>query len=348
MNEIKIYGEIGTKEANSQQFTTQLAEIESKGAKRIVIRLNSVGGSVIDGNVIFNAMMLSSLHIKIIIDGLAASMASLLLLAANEVEICENAFIMIHRPTSDGGGNADTIESIVKPLRDIENTMILSFASKTGLSESDIKTKWFDGNDHWLNADEAIQYRLANRKIAAVAKDIKTLNIRSLKSLNVNNLYNRFAASLNNKNEYDMKKELIETFELKGVTAESSDEEVIQALVEKFDALEKQVNENTESQISALLDSAIKSRKINPMQRNTYVSIGKTTGIAALTAVLNDIRPIPTITSLIQDHKGGIPPVNAPKAKAEWTLEDYRKNAPNELKSNPKLFNELVKREYGE
>jgi ATP-dependent protease ClpP protease subunit len=345
-NEIKIYGEIGTKEANSQAFTSQLKEIEGKGATAAVIRINSLGGDVIDGNVMFNAMMLSPLHIKIVVDGLAASMASLLLIAADEVEICENAFVMIHRPTGGGGGNADTLESIVKPLRDIENVMIQCFAKKTGISESEIKTKWFDGNDHWLNADEAVQYHLADRKTAAVAKDIKTLNVKALKAVSLNNIYSRFAASLNNKNDNNMKKELIEVFELKGVTAESSDEEVIQKLVEKFDALEKQVNESTENQINALLDEAQNDKKITHFQRNTYKSIGQTAGISALATVLKDIRPIPSITDMILDENKKTA-TDRPKSKADWTLDDYRKHAPNELKNNPQLYNTLVKKEYG-
>jgi len=345
--EIKIYGEIGTKDANAQQFTSDLKIAEQSGAKSVIIRLHSVGGSVIDGNVIFNAMILSPLHIKIIIDGLAASMASLFLIAADEVEICENALIMIHRPTGGGGGNADTIESIVKPLRDIESVMIQSFATKTGIPTDDVKNKWFDGEDHWLNADEAVQYHLADRKIAAVAKGV-TAKITA--KLDTDSIYKRFASSLNIKNEYNMKKELIEIFDLKGVTAESSDEEVMQKLIEKFDALEKQVNESTETQVNALLDTAEKEFKISATQRNTYFTIGKTAGVAALNAVLGDIKPIPSIYSMIRDKDKNNTENDKgmPKAKADWKLDDYRKNAPHELRNNPKLYKALVKQEYGE
>ncbi|GAB6119586.1 head maturation protease, ClpP-related [Dysgonomonas termitidis] len=344
MKEIKVYGQIG-REVTAQWFTDELNAARQSGAKGVVIRLHSPGGEVFDGNAMYNAMKQSGLHIKIVVDGMAASMASFLLLAADEVEVPDNALIMIHRPYSYAEGNADAIEGDIKVLRDIENEMIKGYAAKTGLTPEEVKNMWFDGVDHWLNADEAISYHLADRKISQIAKGVAAL---VTKNMHADSVYKRFSASLNIKSEYNMKKELIDTFDLQGVTEASSDEEVVQALVDKFDALEKQVNASAEAQVDALIDAAVDARKITAMQRSKYKDIGLKMGVSTLTGVLGDIKPYVPIRSQIQGKGTPEASVSGIKARGEWTLDDYRKNAPNELRDNPELYKKLVKAQYGE
>ena len=270
-------------------------------------------------------------------------MASIIILAADEVEICENAFVMVHRPTGGSGGNADDVTSTAKVLRDMENNFARSISIKSGLKTDEIKSLWLNGSDHWLNSDEAVKYGFANRKVKAVAKDVKTLKISA--QMDANTIYNRFAASLNIKNEYNsMKKKLIETFSLQDVTEKNTDDEIIEKLVEEFDNLKKQVDESAEEDINSLLISALNEKRIMPNMEETYRQIGKTSGITALTSVLGSMQPFSTITSMIKDRKE-TSLVSDLKNKSTWTLDDYRKHAPNELKNNPKLYATLCERE---
>ena len=174
--EIKLYGCIGSGGINSFDFQNQLSELEKSGCKNLTIRMHCYGGSVFEGNVIYNALKSSKMSIKIVIDGIAASMASVLLLAVKDVAIAENGFVIVHRPTSGENGDADAHLESAKLLKDMEMNFIKSISQRSKLPERDVKSKWFDSKDHWLNADEAIKYGFATSKVDAVTKELKTLD----------------------------------------------------------------------------------------------------------------------------------------------------------------------------
>lgn len=344
--EIKLYGTIGL-QIRADQFVNTLSELEQIGCTDLTIHLHSQGGDVIEGNVIFNAIQRTPIHTKIIIDGLAASMAGIIILSADEVEICENAFVMIHRPYTNGGGNADDIESTAKVLRSMETTFINCIVTKTAMTEEQIKTKFFNNSDCWLNADEAVQYGFATRKIASLAK---VQNITQTEQMSIENIYNRFSASLNNDNQKSMKKKLIDKFNLVGVTEESSDDEIIQQLSEKFETLKKQTENSTEEIVNSMLLKARQDCKITATQEQTYKQIGLKNGISALSEVLNNTNRMPSITATLQAYKQHTPEHKAQgkdKDRREWTLEDYRKYAPQELRANPQLYAKLADQEFG-
>lgn len=340
--EIKLYGNIGSHEVNAMQFVNTLNECENQGCKNLTIRLHSDGGSVLDGNAMFNAIQQSKMHIKIIIDGIAASMASIVILAADEVEICENAFIMVHRPSGFDDGDADAHFQTAKLLQDIERNFIQLYSKKSKLTPDEVKAKWLDGKDHWLNADEAIQYGFAIRKVPAIAKGVHVT------SKDVKSIYNRFAASLNIKNENNMKKLLIDTFKLQGVTENSTDEEVLAKLIEMIEHLKDQKDKDTESTVNTMVDAAVQSKQISANMADTYKTIGKTSGITVLSSVLSASKTQSfDITSLIKAESKTQPIGNDKNNRTNWTLNDYRKYAPQMLKDNPSLYEALCKQEYG-
>lgn len=350
--EIKLYGDIGTWKNNGETFTNTLYEIEKTGCKDLIIRMHCYGGSVFEGNVMFNALQRSNMKIKIIIDGIAASMASVFLMAADEVEIADNGFIMIHTPSGYTQGNAKAHEQATKLLYDLENNFSKQYANKTGLGVDQVKLKWFDGNEHWLNADEAVKYKFATRKIPSLSKGMQSLDKEAILTMDVKNVYNRYTAILTNQNDKEMKKELIEAFQLTGVTEESTDEEIIQALKDKFAELEQQGNAEGEaakaSTIKSMLDNAIKESKITTDLRATYEMVGKTSGIEALSSILSSIvKRQPIVSMITKEAKGQPATAVTVKNKKDWTLDDYRMNAPKELVNTPGLYAQLVEKEYG-
>lgn len=341
--ELKLYGNIGSHEVNAMLFTSTLNDYEKQGCRNLTIRLHSDGGSVLDGNAIFNAIQQSKMRIKIVIDGIAASMASIVILAADEVEICENAFIMVHRPTAPDTGDADAHLQTAKVLKDIERNFVQLYSKKSGLTPDEVKAKWLDGKDHWLNADEAIQYGFAVRKVTPIAKGVQ-VTAKSVKTI-----YNKFAASLNIKNENNMKKLLIDTFKLQGVTEDSTDEEVIAKLIELIDNLKNQSEQETETTVNAMIEAAVQSRQIFASMADNYKNIGTKRGIAVLSSVLASSKVQTFYISSLIKSENKIYPISGDKSnRTNWTLDEYRKYAPQLLKDNPKLYQELCKKEYGE
>lgn len=359
--EVKMYGNIGGWFVDGVNFTSILDEFEADGYTEVTFRMHCFGGSVFEGSVIGNAFERSKMKINIIIDGVAASMACFLLVyvPAENIQIAANAFGMLHRPSMSLGGNADDHLSSAKVLRDMEGNFIRTLADRTGLPADDIKAKFFDSADHWLNADEMIQYHLAGSKIKSIAS-IAALDKLRIENMTEEGVYGHFAASLNaseafpnnNKNKLHMKEDLIKAFLLTGVTAESSDTAVLAALQAKFKVSEDQLavlvaeaKTKKEASIKVLLDGAAKDGKITAESRPTFEAIGQASGIAALTLVLGGMGvKSPIVDRLKPEGKGGA--ADGTKTFA-WYQEHDAKALEAMPLTDPETFKELYKAEYG-
>lgn len=365
--EVRLYGNIGSWFANGDSFTRMLEDCEAKGYKDLTIRMHCYGGSVIEGNVIYNALQRSSLNIRVEIDGVAASMGLYVLPALADVYIAENGFGMAHRPSALEEGDADAHLACAKLLKDMENNFLKTLTERTNLTEAEIKAKWLDGKDHWLNADEMVEYGFAKGKIPATAKNIKVLDNEITQGLSVEALYERFAACFDNtntKNDNQMKHLLIAALGLQGVTADSSDAEIVAAAKKQkedqqtaLDTLKNEATAKAKASIKTMLDAA---KVPEGDLRTTYESVGLAQGVDVLAAILGAGVKQPT-TPMASYVQGGtkvtfdqpiIQTVTQPGASAvvqnwEW----YQKNDPQALvkleKEDPTTFKALYNAHYG-
>ena len=355
-----MYGDIGSWFVDGDMVTSILDQFEADGIAETTFRMHCYGGSVFEGSVIGNAFSRSKMKINIVIDGVAASMACMVLpyVPAENIQIAENGFGMLHRPASEAGGNADQHLASAKLLGDMEANIIRTLAERTGLTEEAIRAKFFDGNDHWLNADEMVQYRLAGSKVKPIAT-IAALDKQQIKNMSEKGVYGHFAASLhapgsfqdNNKNNLQMKEELIRRFKLNGVTIESSDTAVAAALEAKFQdteqrlvRLEAEAKTKADAAIKALLDGASKDGKITAVARPTLEAIGQTNGIEALTTVLAGMGAKVPIVNMLKPDGSGAP-------VGDKTFAWYQQNDVKALEAmpvaDPEKFRELYKAEFG-
>ena len=149
-----------------------------------------------------------------------------------------------------------------------------------------------------------------------------------------------------------MKKDLIDAFELTGITEETPDAEFVQAVVCKYNALKQKVDEDLDNTIKSMLDDAQKAGKITSNLRSTYETVGRSSGIEALSSILSGITVRQPIVNQIKPeakHQQQTPEssIGINKNKKDWSLDDYRMFAPKELKDNPGLYNQLADKEYG-
>lgn len=147
---VYIYDEVSWFGVQSEQFVKDLNAIS---AKTIHIRLNSPGGSVFDGTAIFNAIKQHKSRTVAHIDGLAASISSVIALAADEVRMSENAFFMIHDPWSIVIGNADTMREEAELLDKVKGTIVKTYMDKSGKTADEINEMM--SAETWLTAEEA-------------------------------------------------------------------------------------------------------------------------------------------------------------------------------------------------
>lgn len=149
--EIRIYDVIGWPWVEADAFLEKLSRID---AERIKIRINSPGGDVFDGTAIYNAIKDHPAYITTKVEGLAASMASIVALAGDQCEISKSAFFMIHNPWSFSIGDKNDMEKAAKLLDKIGLSMAGIYSKKTGKNTSEILAMMDD--ETWFSGQEAM------------------------------------------------------------------------------------------------------------------------------------------------------------------------------------------------
>lgn len=169
--EILLYGQIGAsffeEGITAKSFAEELKKVP-KAAKEIHLRVNSPGGSVFDGMSIYELLRKEAKNgrkITAYVDGMAASIASIIIMAADEIVVGDGSMVMIHKPMSGIFGNSMEMEKMISVLDKIEEQMISVYAKKTGKSRIDISNALAD--ETWYTSDQALEEGFADSKFKA-------------------------------------------------------------------------------------------------------------------------------------------------------------------------------------
>lgn len=148
---IFLYGDIGDyTEVQSGRIAQELMEAE-RVSRRIHVRINSNGGEVYSGIAIFNALRHSQADIRIYVDGIAASMASVIALCGKPVEMSKYARLMLHSVSGGCYGNKQDLQRCMEEIESLEGSLSEIYAERLGMSKEEVKQTYFDGEDHWLD-----------------------------------------------------------------------------------------------------------------------------------------------------------------------------------------------------
>lgn len=134
-----------------EPFVTALRGIT---ASTIHLRINSPGGSVFAARAMEQALREHPARVVAHIDGLAASAASFVAMAADEVVMGKGSLIMIHKAWTGSYGNADDLRADADLLDKIDSTLVQTYADRTGASDTQI-TQWMAA-ETWFTAAEAV------------------------------------------------------------------------------------------------------------------------------------------------------------------------------------------------
>lgn len=131
---------------------------EIEGIQNIDIYINSGGGSVFAGMAIYHMLKRLNANITVHVDGVAASIASVIALAGNKVIIPKNAYFMIHKAWNYQVGNADDMREMADTLDKIDEGILNVYADnlREGVSIDEIKE--FIKNETWFTGEEASKY----------------------------------------------------------------------------------------------------------------------------------------------------------------------------------------------
>jgi len=203
--EIDIDGIIGgdfweednDKSANTMaKMKAELKAISELKASRIIVNINSPGGSVAHGLSIHDLLALHPAKVTTRINGMTASIATVIAMAGDEIEMSDNALFLIHRAKYGllGMFNQNNLEGVVENLETIDNKIVNIYQKRTGIAEK-ILNELMDkdeGSGVWLTANEAKEYGFITSifepmKMAALYANEDILKRFKLPDLPINN-----------------------------------------------------------------------------------------------------------------------------------------------------------------
>jgi len=159
--DVYIYGDIGW-ETTAKDFTQEIRTIYND----INLHLNTPGGNVFDGNAIFNELKAHPSTVNVYIDGMAASIGSIIAMAGDTINIAKNGFVMIHNPFTMAVGNSEEIRKTADMLDKVKDSLVQTYTEKTGVSASKI-VEWMD-DATWFNAEESLEHGFATNIVGKV------------------------------------------------------------------------------------------------------------------------------------------------------------------------------------
>lgn len=159
---IMLYGEVGEGcSVDSSRVVSELFANENQDCK-IEVRINSQGGDVFSGMAIYNALRQSKGDITIYIDGVAASIAAIIALCGKPLLMSPYAKLMLHNVSGGTYGNASELRQTAEQMEKLQTNLATMVAKRLGMTAEEVEKKYFDGQDHWISASEALEMKLVD------------------------------------------------------------------------------------------------------------------------------------------------------------------------------------------
>lgn len=160
-----FYGDIVSETWQSEWYEDDMAPGDVKkfldqldGTENINIHINSGGGSVFGGIAIYNILRRNNAHKTVYVDGLAASIASVIMMAGDEIVMPKNATVMIHKPSASyffTTKNADDLRKDAESLDTCQEAIMQTYMTKAKVDKEEIEQKVND--ETWLTGEEAAE-----------------------------------------------------------------------------------------------------------------------------------------------------------------------------------------------
>lgn len=160
---------------NAKDVISAIAQVGKN--ETLHIRINSPGGSVFEARAIIEAIKRFEGKTIAHIDSVAASAATGIALAADEVEISEGGFFMIHNASAGAWGDKNAMREMADLLEKVEGSIVADYTGKTGKDEQEIVDLM--NAETWFNAAEAIENGFVDRLAATAEKPKNTWNLAS-------------------------------------------------------------------------------------------------------------------------------------------------------------------------
>lgn len=152
---------------------SQFREELSKRSGDLTVAINSVGGDVFAGISIYNSLVQYSGRVTVRVDGLAASIASIIAMAGDKIIMSPGSEMMIHKPWTLAIGDSEELQKNIEILDKIQESLVSIYTARTGLTKEEIVTML--EAETWMTADEAVEKGFADEALPAKSKSISSM-----------------------------------------------------------------------------------------------------------------------------------------------------------------------------
>ena len=181
--EIRIYGPIGGDffgGVSDEEFAIEYQAV--RDAKSLDVRINSPGGDVFEGYAIYSLLAQHRGKVNVFVDGMAASIASVIAMAGDSVEMAASSEIMIHDPSGGVYGRVEDHEKLIDRLKVHAHNIAKTYEARTG-NDYEVIRAWMREETTW-EPEQAVEVgfasAIAHRKSVAAIALVDPLRIRSL------------------------------------------------------------------------------------------------------------------------------------------------------------------------
>jgi ATP-dependent protease ClpP protease subunit len=328
---------------SGSSFAYEMQYLQDKCSK-IKVRINSIGGSVLDGYSIVSAILNSKVPCDTYIDGLAASISGVIAMAGKKCYMADFGTLMLHNPS---GVNDTAVLDLVK------DTLVTILSNRTKQTPEEV-SKMMD-KETWLGANEALSMGLVDEVVTSVKK-YKISKSESLSNMAI--IYNKIINKPNMEKIQNVLK----------LSNEASEETIVSAIEEKdiknaelqaevdrlkaiVDANEAKENEAKELAAAELKDkatemvkNAAKDKKIEESEVESTIELA----IANFVAVENMLSKINNVKNAVKVFE--VKNVVNTEERNNWTIRDWEKKDPNGLvkikNETPEVYNEMYNKFY--
>ena len=339
--DVYLYGAIGElMDIDTTMLVQQLAAMQKDGLTTVDFFVNSEGGEVVQGIAFYNFLDRSDLNVTWHIDGIAASMMAILV--SNPKHKCiasKHAKMMYHRVQGYTQGNADDMRSYAEMMENFESSLINVLGGRMGKTDDEVKAMFFDGKDHWLSSQEALDMGLIDGIVDGAVEEPDMSNMKSAKDVMMyysRKLTNKCTTKMDLKNiasalglndEADMTA-IVD--KVGAMTAEN------QSLKDRVAELESAVEKNRQAEVTALIDQAVKEKRIGEDEREDYTAIANN-DMEQAKRMLAKRQPVVKIANEVNKTAPAVTSKTWDQLDKEGGLAELRKNNPEEYQ---RLFNE--------
>ena len=324
------------------EFVKELNTIENSNYDKCEVWINSVGGSVMDGMDIFNAIQSSNIEVNTRCTGIAASISGIIFQAGKNRIMNDYSLLMIHNPT--GSSNDEALNSI-------KDSLITMLGNKSGKATEDISNMM--DKETWLDSSECLDMGFCDAiEVTHLVENTVIENKSPFK------LYNELRMVHNKLVENKTEKKMLKVLNALNLAEDSAEDLVLKevnSLKEQIETLTNSVNEKEAILVAEkeakelaekdglaleLVENAIESKRLDSNLKESFVNLAK----SDFEGTKNALEAMPVVVEAKKLPMSN----NSPEGRTDWTYDKWQKEDSkgliNMLKNSPEEYNLLLNR----